>query len=78
MSRSDKVAIEVDEDMLRKLEDIPDRRSGPVKLEPTPTQVEILRRGWKTKRKADISKLLGVHDSTARRWYVEYVEEKHD
>lgn len=73
MSRSTEVKIDVS--LMQAIEAIPVRSSGNQRKEPTPEQVEALRRYWRSgRRQDDMSKALGVSRHTAARWYEEYVE----
>lgn len=76
MPRSAEVAIDME--LMRRVEVLPVVRSGNPGLQPTPTQVEALRRYWRSgRRQIDVAKAIGVSAMTARRWYREYVEGSH-
>jgi hypothetical protein len=59
------------ESLLRALESLPDSKYGPVGFEWTPEMDEILLRFWPVKRQAEICKLLGCSQNTARNRYRE-------
>jgi DNA-binding transcriptional regulator YiaG len=75
MPKSVDVKIRFDDAMLRQLEALPNKHTGNPVKNPSPSQIEVLRRGWKTKRQKDVAVVLGVAVSTALKWYREYIEE---
>lgn len=68
------VAVDIDPEMLARLEALPDKTGGAPRKVPTPQQLEALRRFWLTKGHDDLARAIGTSENTARRWYREYVE----
>ena len=69
------VDVKVDMNVLEGLEALPVVRGGAPKKVPTPTQLEGLRRYWKSgRRQQDIADKLGVGKDTCLRWYRELIE----
>lgn len=70
----DKLRIEIPEDILEKLRDIPDSKThGGFPF--LPWHDKLLREHWKTKRQADIAALIGCNETTARKRYRELVRQ---
>lgn len=65
----DPVKIEIDEELLSRLESLPDTRTGAQEKAWKAQEDEILRRFWGKKRQVDIANVLGRHVGCCReRW----------
>lgn len=69
------VEININEELLKKIESLPDKNPGIRQRNPTEQEKEIIKKYWKVKRQTDLCKVLGVSVSTARRWYEESQKE---
>lgn len=59
--------IAVTSDMLKRLEALPDARPGSTALVWTKEMDEVMRKGWRVKRKVDVAKVLGLNETTCRK-----------
>lgn len=76
MTRSRDVVIQVDEDILRELAAVPDRKGSRASVW-TPRQDALLRAGWETKNQEALAKVIGYCTAACRKRYRQLQEADH-
>ena len=70
--------VEIDAELLKRFEDLPDSRRGGAYIEWTPQMDELLKRFWKIKKHDQVVALLGVSIPTASNRYDFLMEENNE
>jgi len=72
------IKIEIDEETLRRFQELPDVKDSHPGWQPTPEQDALLLRFWPIKTHRSVAKALGVSYNTALRRYRELAGEKNE